>query len=59
MFQMLWLNEEAILTTPVTPLPGDGDIESEVSSGVSKVTPTSKCPEHTCPDSTFASEVSL
>uniref|UniRef100_A0A8C2CQQ6 Extended synaptotagmin-like protein 1a n=1 Tax=Cyprinus carpio TaxID=7962 RepID=A0A8C2CQQ6_CYPCA len=33
-----------------------GDIESEVSSGVSKVAPTSKRPEHTSPDSNFASE---
>lgn len=56
MLRVLWLNEEAILTTPVTPLPGDGDIESEVSSGVSKGTPTSKRPEHTSPDSNFASE---
>uniref|UniRef100_A0A673KYJ7 Extended synaptotagmin-1-like n=1 Tax=Sinocyclocheilus rhinocerous TaxID=307959 RepID=A0A673KYJ7_9TELE len=56
MLRVLWLNEEAILTTPVTPLPRDGDIESEVSSGVSKVTPTSKRPEHTSPDSNFASE---
>ncbi|XP_073679278.1 extended synaptotagmin-1 [Garra rufa] len=56
MLRVLWLNEEAILTTPVTPLPGDGDIESEVSSGVSKVTPTLKRPEHTSPDSNFASE---
>ncbi|KAL1250031.1 hypothetical protein QQF64_021036, partial [Cirrhinus molitorella] len=56
MLRVLWLNEEAILTTPVTPLPGDGDVESEVSSGVSKVTPTSKRPEHTSPDSNFASE---
>uniref|UniRef100_A0A673KP71 Extended synaptotagmin-1-like n=1 Tax=Sinocyclocheilus rhinocerous TaxID=307959 RepID=A0A673KP71_9TELE len=53
MLRVLWLNEEAILTTPVTPLPRDGDIESEVSSGVSKVTPTSKRPEHTSPDSNF------
>ncbi|KTG34811.1 hypothetical protein cypCar_00003808 [Cyprinus carpio] len=56
MLRVLWLNEEAILTTPVTPLPGEGDIESEVSSGVSKVAPTSKRPEHTSPDSNFASE---
>ncbi|KAF4096662.1 extended synaptotagmin-1 [Onychostoma macrolepis] len=56
MLRVLWLNEEAILTTPVTPLPGDGDIESEVSSGVSKVSPTSKRPEHTSPDSNFATE---
>ncbi|KAI2649721.1 Extended synaptotagmin-1 [Labeo rohita] len=47
---------QAILTTPVTPLPGDGGVESEVSSGVSKVTPTSKRPDHTSPDSNFASE---
>ncbi|KAL0158191.1 hypothetical protein M9458_046267, partial [Cirrhinus mrigala] len=53
---VLWLNEEAILTTPVTPLPEDGDVESEVSPGVSKVTPTLKRPEHTSPDSNFASE---
>ncbi|RXN26899.1 extended synaptotagmin-1-like protein [Labeo rohita] len=56
MLRVLWLNEEAILTTPVTPLPGDGGVESEVSSGVSKVTPTSKRPDHTSPDSNFASE---
>ncbi|XP_043085492.1 extended synaptotagmin-1-like [Puntigrus tetrazona] len=56
MLRVLWLNEEAILTTPVTPLPGDGDIEAEVSSGVSKLIPVSKRPEHTSPDSSFASE---
>jgi len=56
---VLWLNEEAILTTPVSPLPGDGDVESEVTPGVTNVTPTLKRPEHTSPDSNFASEVSL
>lgn len=56
MLRVLWLNEEAILTTPVSPLPGDGDAESEVSPGATNVTPTSKRPEHTSPDSNFASE---
>ncbi|KAK7132335.1 hypothetical protein R3I93_018782 [Phoxinus phoxinus] len=56
MLRLLWLNEEAILTTPVSPLPGDGDVESEVSPGATNVTPTSKRPEHTSPDSNFASE---
>ncbi|XDV46022.1 hypothetical protein PO909_014004 [Leuciscus waleckii] len=54
MLRVLWLNEEAILTTPVSPLPGDGDVESEVSPGATNV--TSKRPEHTSPDSNFASE---
>uniref|UniRef100_A0A8C1W3T9 Extended synaptotagmin-like protein 1a n=1 Tax=Cyprinus carpio TaxID=7962 RepID=A0A8C1W3T9_CYPCA len=53
MLRVLWLNEEAILTTPVSPLPGEGDNESEVSPGL---TPTSKLPEHTSPDGNFASE---
>ncbi|XP_077074870.1 extended synaptotagmin-1 [Siphateles boraxobius] len=55
MLRVLWLNEDAILTTPVSPLPGDGD-ESEVSPGTTNVAPTSKRPEHTSPDSNFASE---
>ncbi|KAK9954223.1 hypothetical protein ABG768_016316 [Culter alburnus] len=56
MLRVLWLNEEAILTSPVSPLPGDGDVESEVSPGATVVTPTLKRPEHTSPDSNFASE---
>uniref|UniRef100_A0A672LDF8 Extended synaptotagmin 1 n=1 Tax=Sinocyclocheilus grahami TaxID=75366 RepID=A0A672LDF8_SINGR len=56
LFQVLWLNEEAILTTPVSPLPGEGDDESELSPGLSKLTPTSKRPEHSSPDGNFASE---
>uniref|UniRef100_A0A672LDX6 Extended synaptotagmin 1 n=1 Tax=Sinocyclocheilus grahami TaxID=75366 RepID=A0A672LDX6_SINGR len=56
MLRVLWLNEEAILTTPVSPLPGEGDDESELSPGLSKLTPTSKRPEHSSPDGNFASE---
>uniref|UniRef100_A0A673MCN9 Extended synaptotagmin-1-like n=1 Tax=Sinocyclocheilus rhinocerous TaxID=307959 RepID=A0A673MCN9_9TELE len=56
MLRVLWLNEEAILTTPVSPLPGEGDNEPEVSPGLSKLTPTSKRPEHSSPDGNFASE---
>ncbi|XP_026092477.1 extended synaptotagmin-1-like [Carassius auratus] len=53
MLRVLWLNEEAILTKPVSPVPGEGDNESEVSPGL---TPTPKLPEHTSPDGNFASE---
>lgn len=55
LLRVLWLNEEAIPTTPVSPLPGEGDIESEVSPGT-KVSPTLKRPDQTSPDSGFASE---
>ncbi|XP_051516251.1 extended synaptotagmin-1-like isoform X1 [Myxocyprinus asiaticus] len=56
LLRLLWLNEEAIPTTPVSPIPGEGNTESEVSPGATKVTPTSKRPEHTSPDSSFTSE---
>ncbi|XP_051946663.1 extended synaptotagmin-1-like [Xyrauchen texanus] len=56
LLRLLWLNDEAIPTTPVSLIPGEGDIESEVSPGATKLTPTSKRPEHTSPDSSFASE---
>lgn len=55
LLRVLWLNEDAIPTTPVSPLPGEGDNDSEVSPGT-KVIPTSKRPEQTSPDSSFASE---
>ncbi|KAI7794157.1 putative extended synaptotagmin-1, partial [Triplophysa rosa] len=55
LLRVLWLNEEAIPTSPVSPLPGEGDIESEVSPGT-KVSPTLNRPDQTSPDSGFASE---
>lgn len=56
MLRVLWLNEDAILTSPVSPIPGEGYVESEMSSGATKVTPAPKRPEHTSADSSFASE---
>ncbi|KAA0707115.1 Extended synaptotagmin-1 [Triplophysa tibetana] len=55
LLRVLWLNEEAIPTSPVSPLPGEGDIESKVSPGTI-VPPTLKRPDQTSPDSGFASE---
>ncbi|TRY54329.1 hypothetical protein DNTS_021305 [Danionella cerebrum] len=56
MLRVLWLNEDAILTSPVSPLPEEGDVESEMSPGATRPPPAPKRPEHTSPDSNFASE---
>lgn len=62
--QILWVNEEAIPTSPVSPLPsdpffggGEDGIISDVTSGGTNKLPTR--PQHTSPDANFASEVSI
>ncbi|XP_053499234.1 extended synaptotagmin-1 [Ictalurus furcatus] len=59
--RVLWLNEEAIPTSPVSPVPsdpfsggGEEGIISDVTSGGSKNLQTR--PQHTSPDASFASE---
>ncbi|KAG7323261.1 hypothetical protein KOW79_012963 [Hemibagrus wyckioides] len=59
--RILWVNEEAIPTSPVSPLPsdpffggGEESIISDVTSGGTNKLPTR--PQHTSPDANFASE---
>ncbi|XP_060793413.1 extended synaptotagmin-1 [Neoarius graeffei] len=59
--RVLWVNEEGIPTSPVSPLPtdpfsGEGEkgISSVVTSGGTNTLPTR--PQHTSPDANFASE---
>ncbi|KAK3518986.1 hypothetical protein QTP70_016199 [Hemibagrus guttatus] len=59
--RILWVNEEAIPTSPVSPLPsdpffggGEDGIITDVTSGGTNKLPTR--PQHTSPDANFASE---
>ncbi|MCI4387626.1 hypothetical protein PGIGA_G00076430 [Pangasianodon gigas] len=58
--RVLWVNEEAIPTSPVSPLPfdpfsgGEEGFTSDVTSGGTTKLPTR--PQHTSPDANFASE---
>ncbi|XP_030623547.1 extended synaptotagmin-1 [Chanos chanos] len=61
--RLLWLNEEAIPTSPVSPYPsdpipgeGEGDMTSEKGGSTVTPTPTPTRPQHTSPDPGFASE---
>ena len=63
--QVLWLNEEASVSAPVTPgspatAPGEceGGMTAEMVPGGASACPPKSRPQHTSPDPSFATEVS-